>query len=443
MNSNENYLVIGAEPKKSSTFDKKSYIAITVLLVVLAVLLTFIITYACLDGALKSQYEEYMETVGEFKTIVELYNSLPEEMRNFEMYEKLAYIDAIYRTNYMGEIDEEKLVYALLNGYIVGAGDQFGAYYTADGFSDMMGETEGNTVGIGVYVSIDDTGYVKILYVMSNGPAYEAGLLPGDIITHIDGQSVLELGYYNAIDLVKGEKGTEVELTVLRKTETINVKVKRAEVTTESIIYSKHQEDETVGVIRIIDFNNGTPEQFINAIKELMNDGCKSLVFDLRNNPGGTLSSVVEMLDFLLPKGDVVSIRYSDGYVEKYKSDEKGEEFINLYGSDVKMAVLVNGNTASAAELFTCALKDYGVATVVGETTFGKGCGQNVLQLPHGDGLAITTFLYDPPKSPNYNGKGIEPDVKVELSEEAAEKNIFELAHSEDNQLSKALEAIK
>ena len=443
MNSSENYLVIGAEPKKSSTIDKKSYIAITVLLIVLAVLLTFIITYACLDGALRSQYEEYMETVGEFKTIVELYNSLPEEMRNFEMYEKLAYIDAIYRTNYMGEIDEEKLVYALLNGYIVGAGDQFGAYYTADGFSDMMGETEGNTVGIGVYVAIEDTGYIKILYVMSNGPAYEAGLLPGDIITHIDGQSVLELGYYNAIDLVKGDAGTEVELTVLRKTETVNVKVKRAEVETESIIYSKHQEDETVGVIRIIDFNNGTPEQFINAINELMNDGCKSLVFDLRNNPGGTLSSVVEMLDFLLPKGDVVKIRYSDGYVEKYSSDEKGEEFIKLYGSDVKMAVLVNGNTASAAELFTCALKDYGVATVVGETTFGKGCGQNVLQLPHGDGLAITTFLYDPPSSPNYNGVGIEPDVKAELSEEAANKNIFELKHSEDNQLNKALEAIK
>ena len=443
MNSSENYLVIGAEPKKSSTIDKKSYIAITVLLIVLAVLLTFIITYACLDGALRSQYEEYMETVGEFKTIVELYNSLPEEMRNFEMYEKLAYIDAIYRTNYMGEIDEEKLVYALLNGYIVGAGDQFGAYYTADGFSDMMGETEGNTVGIGVYVAIEDTGYIKILYVMSNGPAYEAGLLPGDIITHIDGKSVLELGYYNAIDLVKGDAGTEVELTVLRKTETVNVKVKRAEVETESIIYSKHQEDETVGVIRIIDFNNGTPEQFINAINELMNDGCKSLVFDLRNNPGGTLSSVVEMLDFLLPKGDVVKIRYSDGYIEKYSSDEKGEEFIKLYGSDVKMAVLVNGNTASAAELFTCALKDYGVATVVGETTFGKGCGQNVLQLPHGDGLAITTFLYDPPSSPNYNGVGIEPDVKAELSDEAANKNIFELKHSEDNQLNKALEAIK
>lgn len=443
MNSSENYLVIGAEPKKSSTIDKKSYIAITVLLIVLAVLLTFIITYACLDGALRSQYEEYMETVGEFKTIVELYNSLPEEMRNFEMYEKLAYIDAIYRTNYMGEIDEEKLVYALLNGYIVGAGDQFGAYYTADGFSDMMGETEGNTVGIGVYVAIEDTGYIKILYVMSNGPAYEAGLLPGDIITHIDGQSVLELGYYDAIDLVKGDAGTEVELTVLRKTETVNVKVKRAEVETESIIYSKHQEDETVGVIRIIDFNNGTPEQFINAINELMNDGCKSLVFDLRNNPGGTLSSVVEMLDFLLPKGDVVKIRYSDGYIEKYSSDEKGEEFIKLYGSDVKMAVLVNGNTASAAELFTCALKDYGVATVVGETTFGKGCGQNVLQLPHGDGLAITTFLYDPPSSPNYNGVGIKPDVKAELSDEAANKNIFELKHSEDNQLNKALEAIK
>ena len=443
MDINENYSVIGAEPKKSSAIDKKSYFAITALLVVLAVLLTFIITYACLDGKLSAQYEEYMETVGEFKTIVELYNALPEEMRNFEMYEKLAYIDAIYRSNYIGEIDEEKLIYSLLNGYIVGAGDQFGAYYTVDGFSAMMGETEGNTVGIGVYVAVEETGYIKILYVMSNSPAYEAGLLPGDIITHIDGQSVTELGYYTAIDMVKGEKGTEVEITVLRKGNSLTVKVNRDQVETESIIYSKHQEDETVGVIRIIEFNNNTPEQFINAVTSLMDSGCKSLVFDLRNNPGGTLESVVEMLDFMLPKGDVVKIRYSDGYVQTYSSDNSGDEFTKLYGDNVKMAVLVNGNTASAAELFTCALKDYGVAKIVGETTFGKGCGQNVLMLPDGDGLAVTTFLYDPPSSPNYNGVGIEPDVKVELSEEAAQKNIFELLHSEDNQLNKALEAIK
>jgi carboxyl-terminal processing protease len=279
---------------------------------------------------------------------------------------------------------------------------------------------------------------------MKDGPANQAGLLPGDVVTHVEGESVASLGYYVAIDKIKGTEGTEVTITYERNGKSSIVTLVREKITVESVIYTRHETEKDVGIIRIIEFNNSTPQQFKNAINQAIKvDGCKSLVYDLRGNPGGTLTSVVEMLDFLLPSGTIVTVRYADGTEQKHYSDNSGEEFISLYGSNIKMAVLTNGYTASAAELFTCALKDYELATVVGEKTFGKGCGQSVVPLSDGSGLAFTTFLYDPPVSENYNGKGIIPNIEKKLSEEAAGKNLFDLAHSEDDQLKAAVEALK
>lgn len=361
------------------------------------------------------------------------------------MLERLAYIDIYYRANYVGKIDEEKLIYGLANGYIAGVGDQYGGYYTADEFKSIMSDTAGNTVGIGVYITSDgNMQAIRISYVMKDGPANKVGLLPGDLITHVGGVSISELGYYSAIEAIKGEEGTEIELTYLRGEQSHTVMLKRAKVQVESVIYTKHQTQENTGVIRIIEFNDATTEQFISAVKTAVGtDGCTTIVFDLRSNTGGTLGSVVAMLDFLLPKGELVTIRYADGTTTTHYSDDEGEELEALYGNNVKMAVLTNGYTASAAELFTCALKDYGVAKIVGEKTFGKGCGQNVIPLSDGTGLIFTTFLYDPPISENYNGVGIVPDVTAHLSEEASSKNLFELSHDEDDQLKAALEALK
>ncbi|MBE6674217.1 MAG: S41 family peptidase [Ruminococcaceae bacterium] len=454
MDLRENY-PINNEPDKGhggEGFKLRNYIAITALLIALAVLLTFIVTYTVLTVRyeeekthLDLQYKEKLDAIGEFKSIAELYNALPEEMRNIEIYKKLAYIDYYYRTNYAGEINEDDLVYMIANGYIIGAGDEYGGYYTADEFDTIMNDSEGNSVGIGVYVTSDTNGgIIRVSYVMKDGPANKAGLLPGDIITHVEGQSISELGYYVAIDHIKGEPGTPVKITYMRDGESYEISIIREEITVESVIYSKHETEKDVGIIRIIEFNNSTPAQFKEAVKQAITvDGCKKLVYDLRGNPGGTLTSVIDMLDFLLPSGTVVTVRYADGTKQIYSSDESGEEFEKLYGTDIKMAVLTNGYTASAAELFTCALKDYKKAIIVGENTFGKGCGQSVIPLPDGTGLSFTTFLYDPPVSENYNGEGIEPDVKQELSEEASKKNIFELAPSEDDQLKAALEALK
>ena len=438
-------------PTIAAPMGKRYYVAIISLLLALAVLLTFVITYVVMTVShrsemeeLQGKYEESLDYIGEFSSIIDLYNSLPKDLRNIETYKKLAYIDCYYRTYYVGELDEEKLVYAMANGYIAGTEDKYGGYYTADDFKSIMGDVEGETVGIGVYVIADaELDGIRISYVMKDGPANKAGLLPGDVVTHVDGKSVSELGYYAAIDMIKGEADTQVSLTILRDGERLEKTVVRGVVDVESVIYTRHETESGVGIIRIVEFNKKTSEQFVELVTKAINeDGCHSLIFDVRGNPGGELDSVVEILDFMLPKGTIITQRFLDGTTNTFESDDEGEEFEALFGTDIKMAVLVNGGTASAAELFTCALKDYGKAIVVGEQTYGKGCGQNVLPLYDGSGLIFTTFYYDPPISKNYDGEGIAPDVIQELSEEASKKNVFELSHNEDDQLKAALEAL-
>ncbi|MBO5286666.1 MAG: S41 family peptidase [Clostridia bacterium] len=423
---------------------KRTYIAITSVITLLAIIITFLVTYVCMANdflaqreALEEQYNERVDALGDFASIAKLYESLPEELKNIEMYKKLAYIDMYYRSKYTGVIDEDEIVYTVANGYISGTGDMYGEYYTADDFEAVMNDSAGNKVGIGVYVSLDvDTGYIKILSVMKDGPAYKAGLLHGDIITHVEGISVAEVGYYSAVDLVAGDDGTEVKITVIRDGNTLDFTMKRAKVETETVFYHKYALDNKIGVIRIVEFNDAMPAQFKSAVSQLLTDGCTSLVFDMRNNPGGTLGSVVEVLDYLLPEGDLVYIKNARGEVmQKYTSDAG---YIN-----VPMAVLTNGNTASAAELFTSALMDYDKAVIVGEKTYGKGCGQSVLMLPDGSGLRLTTFLYDPPRSENYNGIGITPDIVVELSEALKDTHHFEYTDENDNQLKVACDALK
>lgn len=450
---NENLAVeqIETKPKRQVS------ILVLVLSILLAILFTFEITFliatnisnremAEMAEDYKNQLDNYKEQLDNkygdmevFASIVEMYNALPEDNRSIELYYKLAMIDYYYRNRYANEIDEDQLLYYVLNGYVQGAGDRYGEYYTADDFKSITQENQGNTVGIGVYVNYSqEYNAVKILSVMENSPAHKSGIKAGDVITYVDGESVSQLGYYVALEKVKGEEGTKVNLTLIRNGEEVSITVTRAKVETETVFYHQYEYDKTIGVVRVIEFNNAVPKQFKEAIEDLMSKGVTSLVFDMRSNPGGTLTSVVEMLDYLLPEGDIAHVTDANGNIQKtYKSDAS-----YLKGIE-KMAVLTNENTASAAELFTCALKDYEKAIIVGTKTYGKGSMQTVYMLPDGTGLRLTTNKYNPPISENYDGVGIKPDIEIELSEALAGKSPFEYTDSDDNQLQKACEALK
>ena len=448
----ENQEIYGQKDQPININPKHNGVSILVFVVsiLLAILITFEVTFLILSGIsnrkmddLAKEYNEILEDkygdMGVFKSIIELYNSLPEDNRSAELYYKLAMIDYYYRNAYANEIDEDQLLYYVMNGYVVGAGDKYGEYYTADDFESITQESEGETVGIGVYVNYSqEYNAIKILSVMQDSPAHQAGIKAGDVVIKIEGESVSDLGYYVALDRVKGESGTSVTLTLIRDGKEITVSAVRKKVETETVFYHQYELDKTVGVIRILEFNNAVPEQFKKAVEDLKSKGVTSLVFDVRSNPGGTLTSVIEVLDYLLPEGDLAYVTDASGKILRtHKSDAN-----YLKGID-SMAVLVNDNTASAAELFACALRDYDKAILVGTKTYGKGSMQTIYMLPDGTGLRLTTNKYNPPKSGNYDGIGLEPDITVELSDALSGKSSFEYTDSEDNQLMEAVSGMK
>ncbi len=415
---------------------KKVSLLTLIISIVIAIVVTFTITFAVVQTA--NYLYDYANEKDNASTVVdEWQSSLPEEQRNPELFETLAMIDYFYQSDYVNNIDKEELVYNLMNAYIVCVGDPYGVYYTPEQVEELFNQTGGINVGIGVYVRTIKEGDpgIKILEVMDGSPAEQAGIQKGDFIIKVNGESVLKLGYDNAVSKITGTPNTTVKITVLRDNVQKEIEVTRNRFQSQTVFARKYELDSKVGVIRIVEFNDGTPSQFKKAVNDLLASGCTSLVFDVRSNPGGTLNSCVEVLDFLLPKGEIVYITDLDGtVVESYSSDAKE--------IDVLMAVLTDGGTASAGELFTCALRDYNKAIVVGTKTYGKGCMQSIITLPNGGALRYTTQMYNPPKSDNYDGEGIEPDKKIELDSSLKEMNYFEIKDAQDNQLSAAYKAL-
>lgn len=419
---------------------KKVNLSTLIIAVVIAVAITFTLTFGVVQIA-NTLFDVFSaaqisSTVGERVDAIQ--DTLPEDKRNSELFEALAFIDYYYQNNYVGEIDNDALTFYLMNAYIEYVGDKYGMYYTPEMVDELFNSFQGVKVGIGVYVKNSlYNGGIKVLAVMDDSPAKKAGIESGDVIMKIDGIEVSTLGYDVASERLAGEPGSKVALDVLdvngaNKT----VAVTRAEFETQSVFYRKYQLDNTVGIIRILDFNNNTPAQFKNAVNTLVKDGVTSLIFDVRSNSGGTLDSCLEMLDYLLPSGVIAKITDGDGNIVKQYYSDSSE--INI-----PMAVLTDEYTASAAELFTCALKDYDKAVIVGTKTYGKGCMQNVFELPCGGALRYTTNLFNGPTSLNFDGIGISPDALVELDSSLSEKNYFEISDSEDNQLKGAYDALK
>ncbi|MCR4907003.1 MAG: hypothetical protein K6A33_13110 [Clostridiales bacterium] len=350
---------------------------------------------------------------------------------------KLAEVDGLFRRYYIGEIDDDLLIDCVLDGYIAGTGDDYGAYYNTAEFEDFMNDLEGEVAGIGVNV-IYNTDYkcIEVLNVIPDSPALEAGVEPGDLIWTVGDEKdlVSDLGYYPAIARLRGEIGTWAIFSVLRGDgyrEEVDFRIQRARVTEITVMSHVYALDGSIGVIRVTGFDAGTPGQFTGAVEELRAAGCDKLIIDLRYNPGGELNSIVSVLDYILPEGPIVRIMDADGnQVNAYYSDASE--------LDMPMAVVVNSSTASAAELFTSAVKDYQKATIVGTVTYGKGCMQTTIPLSDNSAVSITYRMYNPPFSDNYHGIGVIPDVEVELDEALEDKNIYKITDEEDNQLAAA-----
>ncbi len=352
---------------------------------------------------------------------------------NMAMYDKLSEVDAYYRAYYVGEIDDEKLIDSVLDGYIYGTGDKYAYYLDKEEFADAMQENAGEMVGIGVQVIYTDS-LIEVIMVMPDSPALEAGIEPGDFIVSVGGESVTELGYYGAIDKMLGEAGTTAEFTVLRGEETIDYSVTRRKVEAISVMSHRLESDPTVGIVKILQFDLGTPAQFIDVCEDMLANGVTRFVFDVRYNPGGDRSAVCDILDYLLPEGPLMRVVYNDGTEEVLSSKPS---FV-----DVPMCVLINDSTASAGELFACALQDYGAAELVGLTTYGKGTMQTIIPLADGSGFGISTAMYYPPYSECYEGIGVIPDFECEMDESVADMNIYKIPDADDTQLQKAVSVL-
>ncbi|MBO4769706.1 MAG: PDZ domain-containing protein [Clostridia bacterium] len=395
---------------------KKVPVYLTILLILAAVIVTFNATYIAVTEKQNAKL-----------------NSIISE---YSFYDELLTLDKTVKGNYIGEIDDSVLKSSILEGYINGIGDKYSAFLTKDEYETFLNEQDGSTVGIGVSVIYDNEN-MEIISVIPSSPAEEAGMQPGDLIVAVDGKPLQELGYYGAVDMIKGDEGTDVHITYRRDGKETTVTCVRKHVTASSVEYRAHSLDASIGVVRITEFNTSTPADIKNAVEKLRNSGCTKFIFDLRNNGGGELNSIVGTLDFILPEGPIVLISFANGTKKDYDSDE-------ICMSE-KIAVIVNSNTASAAELFACSIQDYAhegkiIASVIGVNTYGKGVLQSFYTLKNGDAFKISSGRYDPPYSENYDGKGVIPDIFIELSELAQKINFYKLTDDVDNQMAAAVE---
>lgn len=348
--------------------------------------------------------------------------------------DKITEIETLVQKYYLNEIDTEQVENYLYKGMIAGLDDAYAAYYTKEEYQSMMDSTNGSYYGIGVEMSQNmTTGIITITRVFEGSPAEEAGLLPGDVIYKVQDTEVTGEDLTKVVSMVKGAEGTTVPISVAREGESDYLTFDVERRTIEIATVEHRMLDGNIGYISIASFDDVTVNQFLTALEDLENQGETSLIIDLRNNGGGLVSSAGSILDRLLPEGLIVYTEDKYGNREELKSDAE-----NYF--DKPLAVLVNGNSASASEIFAGAIKDYGLGTLVGTQTFGKGIVQKVYPLSDGTAVKLTVSKYYTPKGNNIHGIGITPDVEVELDADVA--NAITIPEEKDNQLQKAVEIL-
>lgn len=350
---------------------------------------------------------------------------------NDDVYNKAEGIYTIVENSFLNDVDKEAVREGIYQGMMEALDDPYSVYYTKEEFDEMMESANGTFEGIGAYLQQDaETNVLTISRPMKDSPAEKAGLLSGDIITTVDGEDISEQDINLIVSKIKGPKGTKVVLGIKRDDKEFEVTVERALVYETSVDGRMLEDEDGIGYIYITSFEDHTDEQFDDLLDELSEQGMEKLIIDLRDNGGGYVDTCVNICDRILPEARIVSTKDKHGI--KTENESSDEEFIRM-----PIVLLVNGNSASASEIMTGALKDNDYATVVGEKTFGKGIVQEVLQLDDGSGIKVTICEYYTPSGECIHGVGIEPDVVEELDVD----NYLETG--EDNQLKKAIEVIK
>ena len=358
--------------------------------------------------------------------------SKEKELVSQETQKKMKSIDELIEQAYLynDDIDKAELQKWVIKGYVQGLGDPYSVYYDEAETQSLMESTSGEFGGIGVVIQQDiDTMVMTFTNVYAESPGEKAGLKDGDILYKVDGEDVTGQELDTVVSKIRGQKGTKVEITVYRKNtlEEYSCTVTRDIIEVTTVAYE--MKEDNIGYIIVSGFEQVTYKQFEEAIKDLNEQGMEKMIVDLRDNPGGNLSTVCEMLDLILPEGTIVYTEDKNNVREVITSDDKKQ-------MQIPMAVLINGNSASASEIFAGAIQDYEMGTLVGTTTYGKGIVQNIYSLGDGTSLKLTTSEYFTPNGRNIHGIGIKPDIEVKYEYDAENPTA-------DNQLQAAMKHLK
>ena len=346
--------------------------------------------------------------------------------------------EAIYNTiddYYLNEIDNDKIQDGIYKGMVDSLGDPYTVYYNPEEYKQFTSSSSGTYSGIGVAVSQNvTTGAITVVKTFKKGSGEKEGMKAGDVIYKVEGKKIEGLELSKVVSMIKGEEGTFVKVTVLRDGKEIEFNLERKKLEVDTVNYRmEDRSGKKIGYISVSEFDEVTASQFKNAISELSKEGMEGLVIDLRDNPGGLLDVTCEMLDRMIKKGLLV-------YTVDKNGNRVDENATDSDSFDKPVAILVNGNSASASEVFSGAMKDYKAATLVGTKTFGKGIVQSIVPFGDGTAMKVTVSKYYTPNGVNIHGTGIEPDVVVELSKDATKNGKYE--RKNDNQLDKALDVV-
>ncbi len=337
-------------------------------------------------------------------------------------------IDTYY---YKSDLDKQDQIDGLYKGLMESLNDPYSEYYTEQELLDLTADVQGIYFGIGAYVSYDSTlSMARISGVMPGSPAEKAELCIDDIIYEVDKESTQGLSLEEVVSRIKGEEGTKVHLTLVRNgvADYVEVDVERAQIEVPTV--STEVYEDNIGYLKITEFDEVTTTQFIEGLAELRAQNIEGLIIDLRSNPGGSLATVCDIAREILPEGIIVYTEDKEGHREDYTCDGKNE-------IDIPVVVLINQYSASASEILSGAIKDYGLGKLVGKTTYGKGIVQRIFDLRDGTAVKLTVSSYFTPSGVNIHGIGIEPDVEVEFDSEAYAED------KTDTQLNKGIEVMK